>query len=631
MSENSLNPEEKRQDEKEKQAQTPGEHRGRKQQRLKQLYPKPQQTTLQCIHDRSLKAVVIGLGYVGLPMAVEMAQSGYQVHGIDIDAGKVAKLRAGHSYIIGIEDKVLQTLLEANLLTAGTDYAAVAGADVIVICVPTPLTDKHQPDISYISSAVGGMTPYLQQGSLVILESTTYPGTTEEHVKQPVEAARGWTAGEHFYVCYSPERVDPGSVHYGVKNTPKIIGGSTPACLSYGTQFYGSFLNEVVPVSSTTVAETAKLFENTFRSVNIALVNELTPACEQMGVDIWEVLQAAATKPFGYMPFYPGPGIGGHCIPIDPIYLSWAANRQGSELRFIELADATNRQMPEHVVQRATALLEQRGHSIRGARVVLAGMAYKKDIDDLRESPALDVFRLLSAAGADVVFTDPMVPVFRQDDGSMLQSRPASPELWTWADLVIITTDHSAFDYQEMADHAPLIFDTRNATAGCRGNNIVVLGQPERHDHGRALGLEQEKSQGAKREKGVQSEYLKHAGHEEHEKYEEVVEDAELAETEHVEHEEQGMEKEEFQDTEHEASGSKGHSNSGQTTREKDSAGADVKGQNERYSGTKRESVPSGEGAKKENGESHGIQDDTWADQDMKNVHGKTGDGYGES
>ncbi|MCM3131201.1 nucleotide sugar dehydrogenase [Paenibacillus polysaccharolyticus] len=629
MSENSLNPEEKRQDEKEKQAQTPGERRGRKQQRLKQLYPKPQQTTLQCIHDRSLKAVVIGLGYVGLPMAVEMAQSGYQVHGIDIDAGKVAKLRAGHSYIIGIEDEVLQTLLEANLLTAGTDYAAVAGADVIVICVPTPLTDKHQPDISYISSAVGGMTPYLQQGSLVILESTTYPGTTEEHVKQPIEAARGWTAGEHFYVCYSPERVDPGSVHYGVKNTPKIIGGSTPACLSYGTQFYGSFLNEVVPVSSTTVAETAKLFENTFRSVNIALVNELTPACEQMGVDIWEVLQAAATKPFGYMPFYPGPGIGGHCIPIDPIYLSWAANRQGSELRFIELADATNRQMPEHVVQRAAALLEQRGHSIRGARVVLAGMAYKKDIDDLRESPALDVFRLLSAAGADVVFTDPMVPLFRQDDGSMLQSRPASPELWTWADLVIITTDHSAFDYQEMADHAPLIFDTRNATAGCRGNNIVVLGQPERHDHGRAHSLEHDK--GAEGDTGTQLEHLKHAGHEKHVEYEEVVEDAEHGETEHVAHEEQGMEKEDFQDTEHEASGLEGHSNSGQVTREGNSAGEDVKGQNGRYPSPKREGVPSGEGAANENGESHGSQDEAWADQDMKNVHGKTGDGYGES
>ncbi|MDT0121562.1 nucleotide sugar dehydrogenase [Paenibacillus sp. RRE4] len=628
MSENSLNPEEKGQEEKEKQAQTPAEHRGRKQQRLKQLYPKPQQTTLQCIHDRSLKAVVIGLGYVGLPMAVEMAQSGYQVHGIDIDAGKVAKLRAGHSYIIGIEDEVLQTLLEANRLTAGTDYAAVAGADVIVICVPTPLTDKHQPDISYISSAVGGMTPYLQLGSLVILESTTYPGTTEEHVKQPVEAARGWTAGEHFYVCYSPERVDPGSVHYGVKNTPKIIGGSTPACLNYGTQFYGSFLNEVVPVSSTTVAETAKLFENTFRSVNIALVNELTPACEQMGVDIWEVLQAAATKPFGYMPFYPGPGIGGHCIPIDPIYLSWAANRQGSELRFIELADATNRQMPEHVVQRATALLEQRGRSIRGARVVLAGMAYKKDIDDLRESPALDVFRLLSVAGADVVFTDPMVPVFRQDDGSMLQSRPASPELWTWADLVIITTDHSAFDYQEMADHAPLIFDTRNATAGCSGDNIVVLGQPERQGNGTAHSLEQEKSNEG--EKGVQSEHLKHAGHEKHVEYAEVVEDAELAELA-VEHEEQGMEKEDFQDTEHEASGLKGHSNSGQATREKDSTGADVKGQNESYPGTKREGVTSGEGAEKENGESHEIQDDAWADRDLKKMQGKTGDGYGES
>jgi UDP-N-acetyl-D-glucosamine dehydrogenase len=441
----------------------------------------PQQhNTLQHINDRSLKAVVIGLGYVGLPMAVEMAQAGYQVHGIDIDTSKIAKLNAGQSYVIGIEDDVLQSLMQTGLFTASDDYAAVAQAHVIVICVPTPLTAEHQPDISYISAAVDGMTPYLLEGSLVILESTTYPGTTEERVKQPIEAANGWRAGEQFYVCYSPERVDPGSVHYGVKNTPKIIGGSTPACLTYGKQFYGSFLNEVVPVSSTTVAETAKLFENTFRSVNIALVNELTPACEQMGVNIWEVLGAAATKPFGYMPFYPGPGIGGHCIPIDPIYLSWAASRQGSELQFIQLADTTNRQMPERVVKRAAELLEQHGVSVRGARVVLAGMAYKKDIDDLRESPALDVFRLLSAAGAEVVFTDPMVPVFRKDDGTLLQSRPATPELWTWADLVIITTDHSGFDYQEMADQAKLIFDTRNATAGCHGGNIVVLGQPVR-------------------------------------------------------------------------------------------------------------------------------------------------------
>lgn len=430
------------------------------------------------IHNRSLLAAVIGLGYVGLPMAVEMAQAGYRVHGIDIDTLKVARLRAGDSYVIGIEDQVVQSLTAKGLFTATTDYAAVAKADIVVICVPTPLTPGHQPDISYISAAVEGITPHLKQGSLIILESTTYPGTTEEHVKQPIEAATGWTVGKQFHVCYSPERVDPGSVNYGVKNTPKIIGGATASCLAYGTAFYGSFLNKIVPVSSTTVAETAKLFENTFRSVNIALVNELTPACEQMGVNIWEVLDAAATKPFGYMPFYPGPGIGGHCIPIDPIYLSWAAERQGSELQFIKLADATNREMPERVVARAVELLMQNGIFVKDARIVLAGMAYKKDIDDLRESPALDVFRLLSAAGAEVVFTDPMVPVFRKDDGTIIQAQPASPELWAWADLVIITTDHSGFDYQEMADHAKRIFDTRNATQNVHGGNIVVLGHP---------------------------------------------------------------------------------------------------------------------------------------------------------
>ncbi|WP_145050849.1 nucleotide sugar dehydrogenase [Paenibacillus xylanexedens] len=430
------------------------------------------------IHNRSLLAAVIGLGYVGLPMAVEMAQAGYRVHGIDIDTLKVARLRAGDSYVIGIEDQVVQSLTAKGLFTATTDYTEVAKVDIVVICVPTPLTPGHQPDISYIAAAVEGITPHLKQGSLIILESTTYPGTTEEHVKQPIEAATGWTVGKQFHVCYSPERVDPGSVNYGVKNTPKIIGGATASCLAYGTAFYGSFLNEIVPVSSTTVAETAKLFENTFRSVNIALVNELTPACEQMGVNIWEVLDAAATKPFGYMPFYPGPGIGGHCIPIDPIYLSWAAERQGSELQFIKLADATNREMPERMVARAVELLMKSGIFVKDARIVLAGMAYKKDIDDLRESPALDVFRLLSAAGAEVVFTDPMVPVFRKDDGTIIQAQPASPELWAWADLVIITTDHSGFDYQEMADHAKQIFDTRNATQGVHGGNIVVLGHP---------------------------------------------------------------------------------------------------------------------------------------------------------
>ncbi|CAH1203156.1 nucleotide sugar dehydrogenase [Paenibacillus sp. JJ-223] len=430
------------------------------------------------IRERSLQAAVIGLGYVGLPMAMEMAQAGYRVHGIDIDARKVSRLRAGDSYVIGIDAALVEAMNESGRFEAGTDYRAVSQADVIVICVPTPLTTEHEPDISFITAAVDGMLPYLQEGSLVILESTTYPGTTEECVKLPIEAAKGWKAGLQFHVCYSPERVDPGSVHYGVKNTPKIIGGSTPACLSYGERFYGSFLNEIVPVSSTTVAETAKLFENTFRSVNIALVNELTPACEQMGVDIWEVLDAAATKPFGYMPFYPGPGIGGHCIPIDPIYLSWAAERKGAALRFITLADETHRHVPKRIVERAAELLAKDGVPIAGARIVLAGIAYKKDIDDLRESPALDVFRLLEEAGAEVAFADPLVSTFRKHDGTMAQARPASPQTWAWADLVIVTTDHSGFDYEELAAHARLVYDTRNATAGVAGGRIVVLGQP---------------------------------------------------------------------------------------------------------------------------------------------------------
>lgn len=440
----------------------------------------------QQIKERSLRVAVIGLGYVGLPMAVEMAEAGYTVYGIDIHPGKIASLRSKRSYVIDVPDEALQPLIGSSLFP-GTDFSVLAQAEVAVICVPTPLDRNNRPDVSYIRSAVDGILPYLCQGTLVILESTTYPGTTEELVSGAIARRKSWMVGQDFYVCYSPERVDPGSTAYQIRNTPKVIGGSTPACLAAGAAFYGSFLERVVPVRSTAVAEAAKLFENTFRSVNIALVNELTPVCEQMGIDIWEVLDAAATKPFGYMPFYPGPGIGGHCIPVDPLYLSWRSEQLGLPVEFIGLADRTHRLMPVRMAGRIGELLRKEGKKLEGARVVVSGIAYKKDVDDIRESPALALFEQLKKLGAEVSYHDPHIPSFELD-GQSCHSRPAGPGLWSAADIVVIATDHTAVDYQEMADHAPLIFDTRYATRSCRGGNIVVLGRPPAPEGGTPVG-----------------------------------------------------------------------------------------------------------------------------------------------
>ncbi|AJE52692.1 nucleotide sugar dehydrogenase [Paenibacillus polymyxa] len=424
----------------------------------------------------TVKVAVIGLGYVGLPMAVEMAQAGYDVYGVDSDPVKVAKLLQGKSYIIDIGDDALEGLIGQQLHPV-TDIKVLEHADIVVICVPTPLTDGHQPDTSYIETAIDQAIPHLRRQTLLILESTTYPGTTEELIRPVIEQRRGWTVGKDFYVCFSPERVDPGSVHFNIRNTPKVIGGCTPDCLAAGAGFYGSFLDQIVPVSSTTVAEAAKLFENTFRSVNIGMVNELTAACEKIGINIWEVLDAAATKPFGYMPFYPGPGIGGHCIPVDPLYLSWKSEQHGFPLEFVDLADRMNRRMPLYIAERIESMLAQEGKTINKANIILAGVAYKKDIDDVRESPALVLFEHLTKMGASVSFTDPYVSSFKLN-GEEIPSRTANAQLWESADIVVITTDHSVVNYQQLVDHARLVFDTRNATAHCTGGHVVILGHP---------------------------------------------------------------------------------------------------------------------------------------------------------
>jgi UDP-N-acetyl-D-glucosamine dehydrogenase len=425
-------------------------------------------------HDRPAAAVV-GLGYVGLPMAVALAKAGYRVYGLDVDEEKINRLNAGKSTVIGIDDETIRSV--QGEFTAGGDYAAVSRAQTIVICVPTPLTAEREPDLTFIRSAVAAMLPHLKRGTLVVLESTTYPGTTDELIRRVVEEARGWRVGEDFHLCYSPERIDPGNRVYRLDNSPKIVGGATPACLEAGVKFYRSIVQQVVPVSSTAAAEAAKLFENTFRNVNIALVNEFALLCERLGISVWEVVRAAATKPFGFLPFWPGPGIGGHCIPVDPIYLNWTAKRYGRPMKLIELADEVNRRMPQHVVERVTELLNREGKPMRGARIALIGIAYKPDVDDVRESPALDILDELAARQADVVCCDPLVPSFRHR-GRTFRTVSLTPELLAGLDLAVILTRHASVDVRLIAEHAPLVLDTRNALDGFESGHIARLGEP---------------------------------------------------------------------------------------------------------------------------------------------------------
>ncbi len=426
----------------------------------------------QKIRERTARAGVVGLGYVGLPLAVEFARAGFAVTGLDVSEGKTARVNAGDSYVGDVPSAVLAPLVSAGKLRATADFGEIAGLDTINICVPTPLRKTKDPDMSYIVSACQEVAKHIHPGMLIILESTTYPGTTDELLLPMLEAS-GLRAGRDFFLCFSPERVDPGNPTYQTSNIPKVVGGLTAACTRVGALFYQQSLQRVVPVSSTQVAEMVKLLENTFRMINIAMVNELAQMCDRMGINVWEVIDAAATKPFGFLPFYPGPGLGGHCIPVDPFYLSWKTRQAGIEARFIELAGYINGQMPHFVVDKVQNALNERDKALKGAHVHVLGVAYKKDIDDIRESPALDIMHLLLGRKARVSYTDPHVPELRTDSLS-LHSEPLD-DAAARADCVLIVTPHSVFDYARLLERAQLIVDTRNAMKGFTSEKIVRL------------------------------------------------------------------------------------------------------------------------------------------------------------
>ncbi len=428
--------------------------------------------TLQAkITTRTARVGIVGLGYVGLPLAVEFAKAGFSVTGIDLMGSKVDSINFGHSYIQDVPDEVVAELVASGRLCATTDFSVIRDLDTINICVPTPLRKTKDPDMSYIVSACQEIAKYLHPGMLAILESTTYPGTTEE-VVLPLLAASGLQVGLDFFLCFSPERVDPGNLTFQTRNIPKVVGGVTPDCTEMGKLFYSQALETVVPVSSTQVAEMVKLLENTFRMINIGLVNEIALMCDRIGINVWEVIDAAATKPFGFMPFYPGPGLGGHCIPIDPYYLSWKTKQAGIEARFIELAGYINGQMPHYVVDKVQNALNEAGKPVKGSRILVMGVSYKRDIDDLRESPALDVIMLLQRRGGIVSYCDPHVPSIKVD-GIDLKSVPQ--ESAAEADCVVVVTDHTAFNYRSLAKKAPLIVDSRNALKGIVSTKIVRL------------------------------------------------------------------------------------------------------------------------------------------------------------
>ena len=427
---------------------------------------------LEKIDHREASVGVIGMGYVGLPLAVEFARAGFSVLGIDTDASKVAALTAGKSYIPDVRVDALRGLVAEGKLAASQDYEAIAELDAISICVPTPLRKTRDPDMSYVVSAAEQIGEHLRPGMLIVLESTTYPGTTTE-VLLPRMLSNGYTAGEDIFVAFSPERIDPANPTYGVRNTPKVIGGVTPACTEVAVALYATVVEQVVPVSSTQAAEMVKLLENTFRAVNIGLINEITIMCDKLGVDVWEVIAAAKTKPFGYMPFYPGPGLGGHCIPIDPLYLSWKLKTLNFNARFIELADEINTNMPRYVVSKVTEALNEDRKPVRGSQILVLGVAYKPDVDDVRESPAIDIIQLLQQQGAAISFHDPHVADLRFDNIEMRSVEYGVATLAS-ADCVLIVTDHSAYDWTEILRNAQLVVDTRNATAALQGRARVV-------------------------------------------------------------------------------------------------------------------------------------------------------------
>jgi UDP-N-acetyl-D-glucosamine dehydrogenase len=425
------------------------------------------------IRERTARVAVVGAGYVGLSLAMELVRGGFRVIAVDVDEQKVRSLRAGRSYVIDIPSADVAAAVRAGRLTATTDFGSLRRADAVSICVPTPLRKTKDPDISYILSAAERLAPQLHAGMLVVLESTTYPGTTRE-VILPLLTGAGLVPGVDIFLAFSPERVDPGNRRWNTRNTPKVVGGITPACTAMARELYAQVIETVVPVSCTESAEMVKLLENTFRSVNIGLVNEVAIICDKLRLDVWEIIGAAATKPFGFMPFYPGPGLGGHCIPIDPHYLAWKMKTLDYRARFIELASEVNAQMPEFVLAKAQDALNERRKALRGARVLVCGVAYKRDVDDVRESPALDLLRLFQGKGAQVSYADPKVASLRLD-GRVLRARKLTPAALKACDVAVIVTDHSAFDYDAIGRHAPLVVDTRNAMKGVRRPRARVV------------------------------------------------------------------------------------------------------------------------------------------------------------
>ena len=428
---------------------------------------------LDRIRGKQARIGVIGLGYVGLPLAVEFARAGFDVTGFDVDASKVAEINAGRSYIPDVPQTELAEAVDAGRLRGTTDMTQLANMDVADICVPTPLRKTKDPDLSYVVQALEGVAASLKAGQLVVLESTTYPGTTDE-VALPMLEARGLKVDRDFFLAFSPERVDPGNPTYLTRNIPKIVGGHGPASTEAATLLYAQIVGSVVPVTSTRVAEMVKLLENTFRAVNIGLVNEFAQMCHTLDVDVWEVIDAAKTKPFGFMPFYPGPGLGGHCIPIDPYYLSWKARQNGFECRFIELAGQVNASMPEYVVDRIADTLNNVRKPINGSRVHLYGIAYKKDVSDMRESPALDILELLTRRGAAVTYSDPFVATVKHG-GHTLDAVPEADALRRAPDCLVICTDHSSFNWKPVVDSGVPVVDTRNALRGFTAPTIVRL------------------------------------------------------------------------------------------------------------------------------------------------------------
>jgi UDP-N-acetyl-D-glucosamine dehydrogenase len=432
---------------------------------------------LHKIQSHEAKIGVIGLGYVGLPLVLRFGEERFSVIGFDVDPSKVSQLNAGQSYIRHIDADRIRHLRNEKRFEATSDFSRLSEPDCIIICVPTPLTPKKDPDLQYIENTAQAISKTLRAGQLISLESTTYPGTTDEILLDLFKKS-GLEAGRDYFLVFSPEREDPGNPKFSTRTIPKVVGGTTPACLELGVALYRQVIDKVIPVSTTRAAELVKLLENIYRSVNIALVNELKLLTDRMNIDVWEVIDAASSKPFGFTPFYPGPGLGGHCIPIDPFYLSWKAKEFDFSTRFIQLAGEINTSMPHYIIEKIGAALNDRGRSIRGTKVLVLGVAYKKDIDDVRESPSLEIMKLLKERGAEISYSDPYIPKLqrmREYDFSYMSSEPLTEEALRKTDVVVITTDHSNVDYQWVVDHSNLVVDTRNATKTVRNGREKIV------------------------------------------------------------------------------------------------------------------------------------------------------------